>query len=221
MLGADGIAVGLSTAILPHNFIELLETQIEILREKKRTPTELNLLPDFQTGGLMDISDYNKGNGKIKLRGRIKPHKTNRLVITELPHGVTTESLITSIEEAVKKKKVPVRAIDDFTAEKVEIELTLTQGSDQQKAIEALYAFTKCETSITSRLICLRDNRPVEMNVDEVLRENTRQLLDILERELVLKKGKLLDEFHNKTLVQILLRTGSIKLLNPAKPMKR
>ena len=107
MLGADGIAVGLSTAILPHNFIELLETQIEILREKKRTPTELNLLPDFQTGGLMDISDYNKGNGKIKLRGRIKPYKTNRLLITELPHGVTTESLITSIEEAVKKKKCP------------------------------------------------------------------------------------------------------------------
>ena len=118
MLGADGIAVGLSTAILPHNFIELLEAQIEILREKKRTPAELNLLPDFQTGGLMDISDYNKGNGKIKLRGRIEPYKTNRLLITELPHGVTTESLITSIEEAVKKKKVPVRAIDDFTAEK-------------------------------------------------------------------------------------------------------
>ena len=205
MLGADGIAVGLSTAILPHNFIELLEAQIEILREKKRTPFELNLLPDFQTGGLMDISDYNKGNGKIKLRGRIEPHKTNRLVITELPHGVTTESLITSIEEAVKKKKVPVRAIDDFTAEKVEIELILTQGSDQQKAIEALYAFTKCETSITSRLICLKNNRPVEMNIDEVLRENTRQLLDILERELVLKKEKLLDEFHNKTLVQIFI----------------
>ena len=120
MLGADGIAVGLSTAILPHNFIELLEAQIEILREKKRTPAE-QLAPDFQTGGLMDISDYNKGNGKIKLRGRIEPHKTNRLVITELPHGVTTESLITSIEEAVKEK-VPVRAIDDFTAEKVEID---------------------------------------------------------------------------------------------------
>ena len=217
MLGADGIAVGLSTAILPHNFIELLEAQIEILREKKRTPTELNLLPDFQTGGLMDISDYNKGNGKIKLRGRIKPHKTNRLVITELPHGVTTESLITSIEEAVKKKKVPVRAIDDFTAEKVEIELTLTQGSDQQKAIEALYAFTKCETSITSRLICLRENRPVEMNVDEVLRENTRQLLDILERELVLKKGKLLDEFHNKTLVQIFIENRIYKAIESCK----
>jgi topoisomerase-4 subunit A len=217
MLGADGIAVGLSTAILPHNFIELLEAQIEILREKKRTPAELNLLPDFQTGGLMDISDYNKGNGKIKLRGRIEPHQTNRLVITELPHGVTTESLITSIEEAVKKKKVPVRTIDDFTAEKVEIELTLTQGSDQQKTIEALYAFTKCETSITSRLICLKNNRPVEMNIDEVLRENTRQLLDILERELVLKKEKLLDAFHHKTLVQIFIENRIYKAIESCK----
>ena len=102
---------------------------------------------------------------------------------------------------------MPVRAIDDFTAEKVEIELTLTQGSDQQKAIEALYAFTKCETSITSRLICLRENRPVEMNVDEVLRENTRQLLDILERELVLKKEKLLMNFTTRPWFKFLLRT--------------
>ena len=92
--------------ILPHNFIELLEAQIEILREKKRTPAELNLLPDFQTGGLMDISDYNKGNGKLN-SWRIEPHKTNRLVITELPHGVTTESLITSIERRSKRKKCP------------------------------------------------------------------------------------------------------------------
>jgi topoisomerase-4 subunit A len=117
----------------------------------------------------------------------------------------------------VKKKKVPVRTIDDFTAEKVEIELTLTQGSDQQKTIEALYAFTKCETSITSRLICLKNNRPVEMNIDEVLRENTRQLLDILERELVLKKEKLLDAFHHKTLVQIFIENRIYKAIESCK----
>ncbi|HEY5653552.1 MAG TPA: DNA gyrase subunit A, partial [Pontiella sp.] len=198
MLGAEGIAVGLSTSILPHNFIELLEAQIEILREKMRAPAELNLLPDFQTGGLMDVSEYNKGNGKVKLRAKIEPHKNNRLVITELPHGVTTDSLMASIEDAVKKKKVPVRNIDDFTAEKVEIELTLSQGAAQEKAIQALYAFTKCETSVSSRLICLRKNRPVEVSVDEVLRENTCQLLEILESELNLRKSKLLDDFHNK-----------------------
>jgi topoisomerase-4 subunit A len=217
MLGADGIAVGLSTSILPHNFIELLEAQIEILREKKRTPVELNLLPDFQTGGLMDVSEYNKGNGKVKLRAKIEPRKNNRLVITELPHGVTTDSLMASIEEAVKKKKVPVRNIDDFTAEKVEIELTLSQGADQDTAIESLYAFTKCENPVSSRLICLRDNRPVEMTVDEVLRENTRQLLEILEGELTLKKNKLLDEFHNKTLVQIFVENRIYKNIEQCK----
>ena len=217
MLGADGIAVGLSTCILPHNFIELLEAQIEILREKKRTPVELNLLPDFQTGGLMDVSDYNKGNGKVKLRAKIDKRKNNRLVITEVPHGTNTDSLTSSIEDAVKKKKVPVRAIDDFTAEQVEIELTLSPGANQDKAIEALYAFTKCETSVSSRLICLRENRPVEMTVDEVLRENTKQLLEILEGELTLRKNKLLDDFHNKTLVQIFVENRIYKRIEQCK----
>ena len=217
MLGAEGIAVGLSTSILPHNFIELLEAQIEILREKKRTPAELSLLPDFQTGGLMDVSEYNKGNGKIKLRAKIETRKNNRLVITELPHGVNTDALMASIEDAVKKKKVPVRNIDDFTAEKVEIELTLTQGASQEKVIQALYAFTKCETSVSSRLICLRENRPVEMTVDEVLRENTRQLLEILEGELTLRKNKLLDDFHNKTLVQIFVENRIYKMIEQCK----
>ncbi|MEE9369725.1 MAG: DNA topoisomerase IV subunit A [Pontiella sp.] len=217
MLGADGIAVGLSTCILPHNFIELLNAQIEILREKKRTPVELNLLPDFQTGGLMDVSDYNKGNGKVKLRAKIEIRQNNRLVITEVPHGTNTESLTASIEDAVKKKKVAVRAIDDFTAEKVEIELTLSPGASQEKVIQALYAFTKCESAVTSRLICLRENRPVEMTVDEVLRENTKQLLVILEAELDLRKAKLLDDFHNKTLVQIFVENRIYKLIEECK----
>lgn len=217
MLGADGIAVGLSTSILPHNFIELLEAQIKILREKKRTPAELNLLPDFQTGGLMDISEYNKGNGKVKLRAKIEKRKNNRLVITEVPAGTNTESLTASIEDAVKKKKVPVRAIDDFTAEKVEIELTLSPGASQEKTIQGLYAFTKCETSVSSRLICLRENRPVEMTVDEVLRENTKQLLRILEGELELRKAKLLDDFHSKTLVQIFVENRIYKLIEECK----
>ena len=217
MLGADGIAVGLSTSILPHNFIELLQAQIEILREKKRTPAELNLLPDFQTGGLMDVSEYNKGNGKVKLRAKIEVRKNNRLIITELPHGTNTESLTASIEDAVKKKKIPVRTIDDFTAEKVEIELTLSPGADQEKAIQKLYAFTKCETSVSSRLICLRNNRPIEMTVDEVLRFNTTQLLDILEGELNLRKAKLLDDFHQKTLVQIFVENRIYKKIEECK----
>ena len=222
MLGADGIAVGLSTCILPHNFIELLTAQIEILREKKRTPVVLNLLPDFQTGGLMDVSDYNRGNGRIKLRARIEPRKgsSKKIVITEIPHGVTTESLITSIEDAVKKKKVPVRTIHDFTAEKVEIELTLSSATIHEKAIQALYAFTKCETSVTARLICLHNKRPVEMNIDEVLRANTKQLLEILEAELELRKQKLLDDFHYKTLVQIFVENRIYKAIEECETLE-
>ncbi len=220
MLGAEGIAVGLSTSILPHNFIELLEAQIELLKEKKRSPVELHLLPDFQTGGLMDVSEYNKGNGKVKLRATIEMRKNNRLVITEVPHGVTTDALMTSIEDAVKRKKVPVRSIDDFTAEKVEIELTLSPGALQEKTIQALYAFTKCETSVSSRLICLRNNRPVEMTIDEVLRENTAQLLQILEGELTLRRAELLDEFHSKTLVQIFIENRIYKRIEECETLE-
>jgi topoisomerase-4 subunit A len=165
----------------------------------------------------MDVSEYNKGNGKVKLRAKIEMRKNNRLVITEVPHGTNTESLTASIEDAVKKKKVPVRQIDDFTAEKVEIELTLSPGASQEKTIEALYAFTKCETSISSRLICLKENRPVEMTVDEVLRENVAQLLRILEGELNLLRAKLLDDFHNKTLVQIFVENRIYKDIEQCK----
>jgi topoisomerase IV subunit A len=211
MLGADGIAVGLSTAIMPHNFIELLEAQIEILREKKSAPVELNLLPDFLTGGRMDVSEYNKGNGKIKLRAKLEPRGNNRVIVTEIPYGVNTETLISSVEDAVKKRKVPIRAIHDFTAEKVEIEFTLTQGANQEKAIQSLFAFTKCETSISGRLICLQHGRPIETTTDEVLRENTQQLLRILEAELELRRSQLLNDFHHKTLVQIFIENRIYK----------
>ncbi len=213
MLGADGIAVGLSTRILPHNFIELLEAQIEILREKKSAPAQINLVPDFQTGGLMDVSEYNKGNGKIKLRARIEPKDKNLVVISELPAGQTTESLTNSIEDAIKKKKLPIRAINDYTSEKVEIELTLTQGYSQEKAISQLYAFTNCETSISSRIIAINEKRPVELNVEDVLRANTTQLVHILTGELELKRAKLLDEFHSKTLVQIFVENRIYKAI--------
>ena len=114
MLGAEGIAVGLSTRIFPHNFSELIEAQIAILQKKP-----FKVLPDFQLGGLMDVTEYNDGMGRLRLRAVIEESKNNRLVIRELPHGQTTESLTASIEDAVRKKKVPIRSINDFTAEKV------------------------------------------------------------------------------------------------------
>ncbi|NQV31591.1 MAG: DNA topoisomerase IV subunit A [Phycisphaeraceae bacterium] len=217
MLGAEGIAVGLSTSILPHNFIELLEAQILIIQEKKKSPAVIDVLPDFQTGGIMDVSEYDKGFGKVKVRAKIEKKSNNKLVIKELPCVQNTESVISSIEDAVRRKKVQVRSIDDFTAGHVEIEITLSQGADQDKAIKALYAFTKCETSVSSRIIAIRDKRPVEMNTEQVLRENTRQLLDILFRELELRKHNLLEEFHTKTLVQIFVENRLYKLIEECK----
>lgn len=217
MLGAEGIAVGLSTKILTYNFIELLEAQIEILHEKVRTPYKANPLPDFQTGGLMDVSEYDNGGGKIKVRAKIEERGGNRLIITELPCGQTTESLIGTIEDAVKKKKVAVRAINDFTAENVEIELVLSVGADPETVKQALYVFTACESPVSSRIVVIRNNRPVEMTVDEILHLNTQQLLTILEAELNLKKAKLLDAFHTKTLVQIFVENRIYKKIEQCK----
>lgn len=216
MLGADGIAVGLSTAILTYNFIELLEAQIEILREKKRTPYFADPLPDFQLGGVMDVSDYENGAGRVKVRAKIIERK-GRLVITELPFGQTTEKLTASIEDAVKKKKVSVRAINDYTAEKVEIELVLSQGAKTAKVEKELYAFTNCEVSASSRIIVIRENRPTEMSVDEILHFNTCQLVTVLEGELNLRRDKLLDAFHTKTLVQIFVENRIYKDIEQCK----
>ena len=221
MLGAEGIAVGLSTRILPHNFIELLEAEIRIIREKKRTPARIDIMPDFQTGGIMDVGEYDKGFGKVKVRALIEKKGSNKLLITELPCMQTTESVISSIEDAVKRKKVPARSINDFTAEKVEIEITLSQGANQDKAIKALYAFTKCETSVSSRITVICNKRPVEMNTDQVLRENVRLLLDILKRELKLKKQNLLDAFHNKTLIRIFVENRIYKKIEECKTYEK
>ncbi|MCU0857837.1 MAG: DNA topoisomerase IV subunit A [Pontiellaceae bacterium] len=217
MLGAEGIAVGLSTKILTYNFIELLQEQIEILREKKREPHKCTVLPDFQTGGLMDVSEYNNGIGKVKVRAKIEERNGNRLVITDLPYGQTTETLTSSIEDAVRKKKVAVRAINDFTAENVEIELVLSPGADLEQVRQSLYVFTSCETPVSSRIVVIYKNRPVEMTVDEILHLNTQQLLIILEAELNFKKDKLLDAFHTKTLVQIFVENRIYKKIEQCK----
>ena len=200
MLGADGIAVGLSTAVLPHNFIELLEAQIAIIQKKPFT-----VLPDFMTGAKMDVSEYSNGTGRVKLRAVIEPRPPNKLVITALPWGQTTESLIANIEEAIQKKKVPVKQISDFTAERVEIELSLNVGATQEQTTKALYAFTSCESSISSRPVVLFRNRPREMTVSEILQACTDQLLEILKRELELRQRELDDLFHSKTLEQIFI----------------
>src|SRR5215831_14041241 len=200
MLGSEGIAVGLSTRILPHNFIELLKAQISVLQNKR-----FKLLPDFLQGGLMDGSEYDKGNGKIKLRAKIEKRDSNKLVIREIPFSTTTESVIASIEEAARKRKLKIRSINDFTAANVEILVTLSPGEDQEKAIAALYHFTQCETTIHSNMVVIKGDRPVQMDVNEVIRFNTEQLVSLLKKELELRQAELRDELHSKSLIQIFI----------------
>lgn len=212
MLGTEGIAVGLSARILPHNFPELLEAQIAILKKQP-----FKCLPDFPTGGLMDARDYQDGKGSVKVRARIKTKDESTVLITEIPPTTTTDSLIASIEDAARKGKLKVKSINDFTSESVEIEIKCPAGVDAEKLVDALYAFTDCETTIASRIVVIKDNRPVELTVSEVLRENTGQLVAILKRELELREKQLLDELHYRTLERIFIEERLYKKIEQCK----
>jgi len=212
MLGTEGIAVGLSARILPHNFPELLEAQIAILKKQP-----FKCLPDFATGGLMDARDYQDGKGSVKVRAKIKTKDESTVVIKEIPPTTTTESLIASIEDAVQKGKLKVKSINDFTSETAEIEIRCHAGVDAEKLIDALYAFTDCEVSIASRIVVIKNNRPVELTVSEILRENTEQLVAILKRELDLREKQLLDELHYRTLERIFIEERIYKLIEKCK----
>ncbi|MBL9171590.1 MAG: DNA topoisomerase IV subunit A [Verrucomicrobiales bacterium] len=212
MLGTEGIAVGLSCKILPHNFPELLEALIAILKKES-----FKVLPDFPTGGLMDARDYKDGAGSITVRAKIKTKDDSTVAIKEIPPGTTTESLIASIEDAARKGKIKVKSINNFTSEDVEIEVRSHAGVTADQLVDALYAFTDCEVTISSRIIVIKNNRPVEMTVSEVLRENCAQLLDTLKRELELKERKLLQEMHVRTLVRIFVENRIYKKIEQCK----
>src|SRR4029077_1417609 len=158
MLGTEGIAVGLSSKILPHNFPELLEAQIAILKKQP-----FKCLPDFPTGGLMDSRDYQDGKGSVKVRAKLKVRDESTVVIKEIPPTTTTDSLIASIEDAARKGKIKVKSVNDFTSEDAEIEVNAPSGVSAEQLVDAFYAFTDCELSIPSRIIVIKENRPVEM----------------------------------------------------------
>jgi len=212
MLGTEGIAVGLAARILPHNFPELLEAQIAILKKQP-----FKCLPDFATGGLMDARDYSDGKGSVKVRAKIKVKDESTITIKEIPPTTTTDSLIASIEDAAQKGKLKVKSINDFTSENVEIEIKCPAGVDAEKLVDALYAFTDCETTIASRIVVIKDNRPVELTVSEILRENTEQLVAILKRELELRERQLQNELHYRTLERIFIEERIYKLIEKCK----
>lgn len=212
MLGTEGIAVGMSSRILPHNFPELLEAQIAILKKQP-----FKCLPDFQTGGLMDARGYKDGAGEVKVRAKIKIKDAATVSIKEIPPTTTTETLMASIEDASRKGKIKVKSVNDFTSEDVEIEVKAPVGVSADQLVDALYAFTDCEVSIASRIVVIKNNRPVEMTVSEVLRENTAQLVETLKRELELKESKLQDELHFRTLERIFIEERIYKKIEQCK----
>ncbi len=212
MLGAEGIAVGLSTRILPHNFGELIQAQIAILQKKP-----FKLLPDFQQGGLVDAREYDEGRGKVRCRAVIDQKDEATLVIRELPFGVTTEALIGSIEDAAKKGKIKTKAIRDYTAEKVEIEIALAADTDIQQAIQSLYVFTQCEVSLSLRPIVIHEQRPVELSVHEILRHNTRRLVELLRKELQIERKKIDEALHAASLVRLFIVNRIYKRIEECK----
>lgn len=208
MQGADGIAVGMATHILPHNFVELLEAEIAILEGNEYT-----IVPDFPTGGIMDATEYNKGKGKVKLRAKIDIRDPKTLVITEICYGTTTESLIKSIDDAAKRGKIKIDSISDYTAEKVEIEIKLPRGQYAQELIDALYAYTECEVTLNSSIVVIKDNLPWEPTVNEILELHTELLQGYLRKELEIERDKLLEKIFEKTLEQIFIENRLYKKL--------
>ena len=215
MLGAEGIAVGMSTRILPHNFCELLEAQIRIL---KNEPFEI--YPDFPTGGIIDTGDYDDGVGKIKVRARVNKRDKKTVVIREIAFGTTTESLIASIESAAQKGKVKISGINDFTTDEVEIEVELPRGVYADEVIPQLYAHTDCEISLTSNMVMIKDRQPVEMGVSEVLCYLTDQLRGLIKAELQYELDQLGDRKHWLDLERIFIENRVYKRIEKAKTAK-
>ena len=202
-LGVEGIAVGLACKILPHNFNELIDASIDLLRGKRT-----HLMPDFQTGGMADCTDYNRGlrGGKIRVRSRIrKDDREKTLTITEIPFGTTTVSLIDTILKANEKGKIKIKKVEDITTDKVEIIIHLAPGTSPDKTIDALYAFTDCEVSISPNSCVISDEKPLFIGVDELLKISTEHTKDLIEQELKIELGELNEQWFFSSLEKIFI----------------
>ena len=200
--GAEGIAVGLSAKILPHNFGELCDAAIAYLHDEP-----FHLFPDFQTGGLIDVSRYNDGlrGGSVKVRARVEKRDSKTIAITELPYGKTVDSLCESIKKAAEKGRIKIRQIQDFTAEQVEILIHLSPGVSSDKTLDALYAFTDCEVSISPNCCIIDTDTPRFITVSEVLKANVENTKNLLRRELEIRRGELLESMMFASLERIFI----------------
>lgn len=201
--GAEGIAVGLSTKIMPHNFIELIKASIKILEDKK-----VKIYPDFPNGGLVDVMDYNGGKrgGKIKVRAKVEQLDKKTLAIRELPYGVTTNQLIDSIIKANDKGKIKIKKVTDNTAKDVEILVELASGVSPDVAEDALYAFTNCEVSISPNACVIIDEKPHFLRVEDILKFSTEHTKDLLRQELEIRKHELEEKLHFASLEKIFIQ---------------
>jgi len=201
-MGVEGIAVGLASKILPHNFIELIDATINYLQGR-----EFEIYPDFPTGGMIDVSKYNDGQrgGAVKVRAKIEKLDKKTLVITEIPFGKTTSTLIESIIKASEKGKIKVRKIDDNTSAKVEIVVHLMPGVSPDKTIDALYALTDCEYSISPNTCVISDNKPSFLGVSAILRHSADKTVALLKEELEIRKRELQEEWHMSSLEKIFI----------------
>ena len=200
--GAEGIAVGLSTKVLPHNFIELIDSSIKYLRGRR-----FDIFPDFPTGGVVDVTQYNDGKrgGRIKVRAKIDQLNKNTLIISQIPFTTTSTSLIESILKANDKGKIKVKKIEDNTSSEVEILIHLPSGVSPDKTIDALYAFTNCEVSISPLSCIIENHKPIFIGVSEVLKKSTDLTKELLGKELEVKKDELNQLWHNSTLEKIFI----------------
>ncbi len=206
ILGAEGIAVGMSTRILPHNPIEVMEAQVSCLKGEP-----FHLYPDFPTGGLMDVGEYEDGNGRVYTRARLEPRDDGVVMVRALPFGETTESLMKSIEEAARSKRIAVKGLTDYTTGDVEIEIRTDPGAETGDILRGLYAFTSCEVAIAANLLVISDGHPRVMTVTDMIRHSTDRLLEILEAELKIEERDLRARLRARRLEQVFIENRVYK----------
>lgn len=198
LTGAEGIAVGMSTKILPYNFKEVIDAEIKCLRGE-----DFSILPDVSTGGLIDVSSYSDGNGKIITRAKIDTSDEKKIVITELPVDSNAKDLLASIDNAYKAGKIKISSVENFTTDHCCIEIKLPRGTYAKDVVDSLYAYTDCEKTISCQMLVIKDNMPVTMTAKEIIRYYSEHLTAIIKAELEYEKAKLTDELHLRTIERI------------------
>ncbi len=212
IIGAEGIAVGMSTKILPYNIKEVLNAEIKCLKGET-----FEIFPDLPTGGLIDVSNYNDGNGKIITRAKFDMSDEKKIVITELPADTNSAQLLDSIENAYKAGKIKISSIDDFTTDHCHIEIKLPRGVYAKDIEKALYAYTDCEKSISCQMLVIKDNMPVAMSATEIIRYYAKNLVKIIKDELEFERAKLTEELHARTLERIFIEERIYKKIEMMK----